>query len=156
MAARSYKTASGRTLGESVGRYGERAFEAFGRGMYIEAQAILQESLPLVPVDTGALRGSGYVTEPERKGDHITVEIGYGGVAAQINPKTLESTGVYAMTVHENLEAHHPVGQAKYLQMPFDAATNGMGDRIGATMRAEMSGAGKEPSDASGGTGEPE
>lgn len=30
----------------------------------------------------------------------------------------------YALIVHENLDAHHPIGQAKYLEQPFRALSN--------------------------------
>lgn len=39
-----------------------------------------------------------------RKGDDVSVSVGY--------------TAAYALYVHENLTAHHPVGQAKYLEQP--------------------------------------
>lgn len=40
----------------------------------------------------------------ERKYDGPAVRVGY--------------TQVYAIYVHEDMEAHHPVGQAKYLEQP--------------------------------------
>lgn len=33
-------------------------------------------------------------------------------------------TASYAVPVHENLEAHHPVGQAKFLEQPARELTN--------------------------------
>lgn len=56
------------------------------------------------PVDTGTLRGSAQV---KREGN--TVYVGYGGAASS-----------YAAIQHENLHFHHPVGQAKFLEQPFD------------------------------------
>lgn len=117
---------------------GDKAISSLGKALYGEAQGIMAASEPLVPVDTGALRSSGYVTPPEEDGDRVVVYLGYGGPAAKINPKTLESTDGYAIYVHENLEAHHPVGCAKFLELPFNQATEGMGARIANTMRADM------------------
>lgn len=131
-----YSTTSGRTVSDSLGRYGESQVSRLGKALYVEAQRILAESQPLVPVDTGALRASGFVTPPERNGDTVSVELGYGGPAAQVNAKTGESAAGYALYVHENLEAHHPVGQALYLATPFNAAQTGMSERIAGNMKA--------------------
>lgn len=133
-----YSTASGRSVSDTLDRYGESQVAPLGRALYAEAQRILAESQPLVPVETGALRSSGYVAPPERNGDAITVELGYGGVAAMVNPKTGETAAHYALYVHENLEAHHPVGQALYLQTPFDAARPAMAGRIAADMKGSV------------------
>jgi bacteriophage HK97-gp10 putative tail-component len=65
----------------------------------LEAGLLIErESKPLVPVDTGNLRGSGYT----RKSGELEVEVGY--------------SAAYAVFVHEDLEAHHKVGQAKFLE----------------------------------------
>jgi hypothetical protein len=139
---KAYSTGSGKTVTQILEKYGARAGASLGTQLYKEGQGILASSQGLVPVDTTALKSSGYVTEPERKGDQLEVLIGYGGPAAQINIKTGESTDGYALYVHENLEAHHPVGTAKYLEMPFDQAKRGMGGRIAAGMRSDLGGGG--------------
>lgn len=137
---RTYRTVSGRSLAESGLKFGAKVLTRIGVELYRENTETLEESLPLVPVDTGALRGSGYVSQPEIAGTHVTSEVGYGGVATKINPKTLEPTTTYALIVHENLEAHHEVGQAKYLQVPFDAKIEGMGQRIAAGLKRQDAG----------------
>lgn len=68
------------------------------------ADDVMNEAKRITPVDTGALRASGYtqtMSGPEG------VEIGIGFSAN------------YALYVHENLEAHHDVGQAKFLETPM-------------------------------------
>ncbi len=62
-----------------------------------------QKAQDLTPVDTGALRASAF-TEAE-SGSNPSVIVGY--------------TEEYAIFVHENLEAHHDVGQAKFLEQPL-------------------------------------
>src|SRR5690606_37718863 len=62
-----------------------------------------QKAQDLTPVDTGALRASAY-TEAE-SGSNPSVIVGY--------------TEEYAIFVLDNLEAHHPVGQAKFLEQPL-------------------------------------
>lgn len=74
------------------------AGEATERGLYAGGLIIEQDSLRRTPRDTGNLRNSIYTNAlPGRK-----VEVGY--------------TAEYAAAVHENLEAHHNVGEAKFLE----------------------------------------
>lgn len=61
-----------------------------------------------VPVDTGNLRASGHVIPPDPAMEPMVVTLAFGGPSAD-----------YALEVHENLEVHHNVGQAKYLEAPF-------------------------------------
>jgi hypothetical protein len=70
-------------------------------GLHLE-----RRSKALVPVDTGNLRASGYT----RRSAELEVEVGY--------------QASYAVFVHENLEAKHTNGQAKFLEQPLreDAA----------------------------------
>lgn len=143
---KTYRTASGRTITQALRQYGEeKVAKALGRQLYREGTGIEQASVPLVPVDTGALRSSHYTAPPVRFGDVIRVTIGYGGPAAKINPKTGESTDGYALHVHEDLEAFHKVGTAKYLELPFNQAAHGMSGRIAAAMRSDLAGGGNPP-----------
>ncbi len=87
------------------------------RALYEEAQVEKAESMRRTPVRTGALRASHEVSKPNVSGREISVVISVGGVAAP-----------YAVVVHENLEALHNPGQAKFLEStlmeskPFMAA----------------------------------
>ena len=72
------------------------------------AEAIMASSKEnYVPVDTSALKTSGHVKPPEETRGKVSVTMGYGGPSAP-----------YALTVHEDLNSHHVVGQAKYLETP--------------------------------------
>lgn len=87
----------------------DRVIQALGGGMYLEMGNVMTDSKREVPVDLGALKGSGYVTLPEVKGNQIIVEAGYGGPAKE-----------YAVVQHEHTEYNHPDGgKAKYLQDPM-------------------------------------
>lgn len=77
-----------------------------GAALFAEAEIEMTESKRRTPVDTGALRSTGFVKPPYFSSDHnITVVLGFGGPAAP-----------YALIVHEDMEAFHKVGQAKYLE----------------------------------------
>lgn len=74
---------------------------ALRQEMEIEATEVRRRT----PVDTGELRGSVQVVGPARQGSRLYVMIVAGGTAAP-----------YAIYVHEDLEAFHKVGQAKFLE----------------------------------------
>jgi hypothetical protein len=70
-----------------------------------------RESKELTPVDTGRLRG-GY---------RINFSILKGKIS--IKPrKTKKGKTNYAIYVHENLKAHHKVGEAKFLEKGMNIA----------------------------------
>ena len=82
-----------------------------GRKLYQDAEEVMTESKErYVPVLTGALRASGHVGQPKANGSRVSVELGFGGPAVG-----------YAEYVHEDLNAQHAVGQAKYLEIPLRA-----------------------------------
>lgn len=65
---------------------------------------LIQESVPLAPIDEGNLRASGSSQSydgPQGPG----VEVGYDEE--------------YALVQHERLDYHHDEGQAKYLEQPY-------------------------------------
>jgi len=74
-------------------------------GLYKVGEEMMAESKERVPIDTGNLKNSGHVTQPDANAREIEVTLGYGGPAVD-----------YALTVHEDLDAFHTVGEAKYLE----------------------------------------
>ena len=81
--------------------------DALESGLVIEANEMMTASKEETPVDMGTLRGSGTVFPAERELGGVSVELGYGGAAAD-----------YAVPVHERLGVAHPVGKAKFLEEP--------------------------------------
>lgn len=88
-----------------------------GNGLYIEGSRIMGNSQKEVPVDRGRLRATGFVTLPEKLAKGMEVTLGYGTN--------------YAIFVHEDLEASHTVGKAKYLLDPFLQAFEDFYPRLG-------------------------
>lgn len=78
--------------------------------VWYELSRVMNEAKKLCPVETGYMRGSGYVGEPLVEDGKISVTLGF--------------FAEYAWWVHENLLAnHHPPTQAKFLEVPLiDAA----------------------------------
>lgn len=66
-----------------------------------------------VPVDTGALYETGRVELVDNDAGEVTAAIAYG-----------DETVDYALAVHEDLEAVHPHGKAKYVEDPVRAELN--------------------------------
>lgn len=94
------------------------------RHLFQEGEGVMAQSKELVPVDKGVLRSSGHVQLPKRIGNQVVVTMGYGGPAAG-----------YAVKVHEDLQAFHKVGGAKYLSLPFNQAMRGLARRLATRLR---------------------
>lgn len=73
------------------------------QAVYMQTQKTLTKAKMRTPIDTGALVNSGEVVV--ESAEPIVIFIRFGGPAAP-----------YAVKVHEDLEANHKVGQAKYLE----------------------------------------
>ena len=88
------------------------------KALVAACEEILGESMAQVPQDTSTLLLSSFweVTGHYKTGWDAT--IGYGGNGDPVNPKTGKPASYYALAVHEDLNAVHPIGKAKYLEDP--------------------------------------
>lgn len=125
---------------DQLRKYPDKVLQALESALYVEGEQTISEAKPLVPVDEGVLRASGFVKLPEVNGDDVMVEIGFGGPAGTGNhdnetnlPAKKNKTGDvgYAVIVHEDLTAFHTVGQSKYLEAPLNKRRDGYSKRIG-------------------------
>lgn len=71
------------------------------------ADLVMNAAAKLTPVRHGFLKNSRFVDDVIRTTDEISILMGF--------------TMTYAIYVHENLQAHHNVGQAKFLEQPLMA-----------------------------------
>lgn len=89
------------------------------RKALVEAcEEILEASLAQVPIDTSTLMDSASY---EISGSYKTgwnANLGYGITYDPVNPKTGKPASYYALYVHEDLSAQHPIGKAKFLEDP--------------------------------------
>jgi hypothetical protein len=97
------------------------------RSLYKFAQIEMREMKKRVPVDTGTLRDSGTVDEPKWSGNNLSVDLGFGGAAED-----------YAIVVHEDLEAFHPVGQAKYVESVLNESAPYLASRLAADIKRDL------------------
>lgn len=106
-------------------RLGAKAIEAGKAALYRVGHEVMTLAQDRTPVDTGALKGSGQVQFPEVRGAAVTLTMGFGDA----------SVG-YAIPVHENLTAFHPVGRAKFLESA--AHDTDLGARLAAHLKLEV------------------
>ena len=93
-----------------------------GNALRAEAEIEMTEAKKRTPLKTGALRASGHVTGPTQvmsglSGTVTEVKMGFGGPAGSgnVGGQTNSTDVGYAVPVHENYDAFHPLGQAGYL-----------------------------------------
>ena len=79
---------------------------------------IKQRTLKQVPRDTETLAQT-FFYEVEGRYRNFTATIGYGGPKDRPNPRTGQMASEYMLQVHEDLEAKHPIGKAKFLEDPL-------------------------------------
>lgn len=79
---------------------------------------ILGESMAQVPQDTSTLLMSAFWEINGHWKTGWDAIIGYGGNGDPVNPKTGRPASSYAVVVHEDLSANHPIGKAKFLEDP--------------------------------------
>jgi hypothetical protein len=95
--------------------------------LHEEAEELMTEAKRRTPVDTGALRSSGHVQTPDIDRDSVSVTMAFGGPAAP-----------YAVYVHEDLTANHPVGQAKFLESVLTEAAPNLPARIARRVAGDL------------------
>jgi len=101
----------------SLRRLSSVALNEVASSAYTWSGTVMNESKRECPVDKGFLRASGVVGEPRVASDGFAI--------------TLEYPMEYAVYVHENLEANHPNGKAKFLEDPLMAHLGELPDIIG-------------------------
>ena len=92
---------------------------AFQTALYQEAQIEATECKKRTPVKTGNLRASIHVEGPYRDGRKVWCFIVAGGIAE-----------TYALIVHEDLEAFHETGEAKFIERPLKESAPYLAARI--------------------------
>lgn len=123
----SFKLVGADAVRQRLERLASLAPDAIGRAMRQEIEIEATEAKLRTPVDTGTLRGTVHAFGPERRWRTIQVGIAAGGPAAP-----------YALYVHEDLEAFHKVGQAKYIESVLNEAAPHLPARILRRVESEL------------------
>ena len=130
--ADSFEIDFGSSIDETVraiDRWGLRLVDALPPALFRRGEAVMKRAKDLTPVDTGTLRNSGTVNQPEIEGNQVSVTIGFGGAAAP-----------YAVFVHEDMTKRHPVGQAKFLEEPLREEERDFDRNLAADIRLHAGG----------------
>lgn len=97
---------------------GAKAPGLIGEALRAEMEVELTEVIERTPLDTGDLRKTERVVGPVTNGNKTSVYITAGGPVpgGATRPENRTEEGVdYALYVHEDLEAMHPIGQAQFI-----------------------------------------
>lgn len=92
------------TLENNIEKVAAALERNFKEGILKAALLLQREAQLRTPVDTGALRASAYTRKSREDDFEIEYEVGF--------------TQNYGLYVHENMDAFHAVGQAKFLEEP--------------------------------------
>lgn len=112
----------------------QRLLNAAAGAAYLEGCNIMTLAKEYTPVDTGALKNSGFVTLPVIEKSEVTCEIGFGGPATS-----------YALKVHET---HRTM--AKFLERAIDESKPTSASNMQAFAKQIFDGTGRAPTKQSG------
>ena len=116
-----------REVQRTLNKMGKEGKKAIRRFMREELEIISTDAKRLTPVEFGPLKDSGHATPVRIVGGALVGSVVFGGAAAS-----------YAPFVHERLELHHDVGQAKFLTTAVQRRVRGMGTRLARELAKEM------------------
>lgn len=119
-----------RAISENMRKAIEHVENQTKEALLFGAEPIFKESQRLVPVDTGRLKRSGFVTTRKRAGGPI-LQVGYGRYGQPF----------YAAFVHERVDIRHaPPTQAKFLEAAVMTNLGNFRRRVELFMRKLTSG----------------
>lgn len=121
-----FKVTGGIEMSQKLSKIARQYPDRVAGATYIEAQVEVTEMKKRCPVDItpraphpGNLRNSIHAEQPQIRGKYINVIIATGKQAP------------YAIYVHENPDAIHPVGEWKFMESVLNESQRHMGARIG-------------------------
>lgn len=111
-------------------RFAQQYPRVMGEALYEELNEIeLPESNRRIPKDTHAAEESGLVMGPEVRPGSISATIAYA-TRGETNPKTGQPVSDYIIPLHEDLDAFHPNGEAKFLESTLNESERHLGPRL--------------------------
>lgn len=116
----------------SLAEFGEEFLEKGKQALAAELEEILKATIPITPMDTGALRASGRVFKPRfnKRQKLVKFDVVFGGVVRK--GKLVN----YAAEVHENPKGVvFKKGEEKFLEKTWDRMAPGIERRIAARVK---------------------
>jgi hypothetical protein len=121
-----FRTVGGPAMLLSFRRLKGTTKDVLADALMAELEIEKSEVLKLTPRDTGALRESIRIVGPEFKGNTVSAYIVAGDESVD-----------YALYVHEDPDAYHPVGQWKYIEEPLMQSGPHLMARVARRIQAE-------------------
>ena len=114
---------------------------AIAGALHREAKRMMSASQDLVPIVSGQLHGSAYVTSPRIDGPVISVELGYNArhaIVTHENPRAGKTGGVSPKGKYYPEGTYSRTGQWKFLDTPVYQMAGTMKQRIGADVYTQL------------------
>jgi hypothetical protein len=124
MAQKASLDVNGDTLLRNMEKHGREFIEAAKRALRNFERIEMKEMKKRTPRETGELEESGFEGEPVVTGTEIRAVMGF--------------TAPHATVVHEDLEAFHSKGQAKYMSSVIDESGPHMLERVAEDMKKDL------------------
>jgi hypothetical protein len=109
---------------KGLGEARQQMLAAATHAVDVFAEQVIGDAQQLAPVKTGALQASGTTKPIEVEGETIHKEIGFNTD--------------YAAAVHENTEAHHDMGQSKFLVTALQQNQSKLGPVVARAVKGAM------------------
>lgn len=103
---------------KAMGKHANNAEIGAIRGTELAVKKVEKATLAQVPRSTGTL-ASSWSAEVHNRSGIVTAELGYGIKNNPKHPKTGLPVSEYVTAVHEDLQAVHPTGNAKFFEGPM-------------------------------------
>ena len=101
-----------------------------------EAEDVMRRSITeFIPIDESTLKDSGFVNDVVRRGNDLSVTMGFGQDASAHALATHETPSQYDPRSWKGKTVKFKRGGRKYLERPLMEATQGMGGRIANKVR---------------------
>ena len=113
-----------------IRRFAQRYPFLIGEALVTELEVERAESDRKIPVDTGAAKSTSEVVGPVIVDGMVSASIVYGADPSIKNPKTGTPVADYIIPLHENLDAYHPNGEAKFLESTLKESERHLGPRV--------------------------
>jgi len=88
-----------------LSRYASSFLHSAEKGLKNVAEQLKEKSVAKTPVNTGELRSRAFVSPVVAERNTLSVTVGYANKLPE-----------YAIFVHERIDVHHRIGQAKFLE----------------------------------------
>lgn len=103
-------------IGKKLSEYQNHMQDAIADALRLAGGKLESNSVQLTPIDTGELRSRAFVSDVYETANSQQIVVGYEQEGQSFPIMSGDNSNKYSIYVHERLDVHHPVGQAKFLE----------------------------------------